>query len=220
MKKLIFSDIVFAVFEFNLIFLSLMFNVFDASVIYSMISLVLVTIISYLLIRTFLQHNTVLENKDKFNKRLGIVASIIAIFSSLIFLIFDFEEKTSTIYSNVGVTSFKAFDLWLILLFYNNNAIKYTWRIISLCAFILLSAGIILCAIKKKYVLSAIFTILICGIPFICTIDYFNVNYLPYVNLIWYYVDYKVNPFGIIYLIITIAIFIYLFVSNKKVKAN
>lgn len=45
-------------------------------------------------------------------------------------------------------------------------------------------------------------------------------DYKPYVGLTVYIVDFVVNPFGIIYMIIALSIFIYLYLINYKKKNN
>lgn len=45
-------------------------------------------------------------------------------------------------------------------------------------------------------------------------------DYKPYVGITVYIVDFMVNPFGIIYMIIALSIFIYLYVTGHKRKNN
>lgn len=45
-------------------------------------------------------------------------------------------------------------------MFYNNKAMKYLWRIISALIFILAIVGILFGALKKKYLLSSILTVI------------------------------------------------------------
>ena len=101
---------------------------------------------------------------------------------------------------------------------YNNKAMKYLWRIISVLIFIITITGILFGALKKKYLLSSILTIIGGVSPFLSLIDYKLADYKPYVGLIAYEVDFMVNPFGIIYMIIALSIFIYLYLINYKKK--
>lgn len=215
-KNLLFFDIAFIAFELNLIFLGFLFNMVDSGLICSLISLFAITISAYLIIRIFLIKNTIKENKEGFRKRLGIIASIIAIISLIIFIVIGFEEKSASIYGSIE--SYSQFDLWLLLMIYNNKAMKYLWRIISVLIFIITITGILFGALKKKYLLSSILTIIGGVSPFLSLIDYKLADYKPYVGLIAYEVDFMVNPFGIIYMIIALSIFIYLYLINYKKK--
>lgn len=217
-KNLLFFDIVFIAFELNLIFLGFLFNMVDSGLICSLISLFVITISAYLIIRIFLIKNTIKENKEGFRKRLGIIASIIAIISLIIFIVIGFKEKSASIYGSIE--SYSQFDLWLLLMIYNNKAMKYLWRIISALIFIITITGILFGALKKKYLLSSILTIIGGVSPFLSLIDYKLADYKPYVGLTAYEVDFMVNPFGIIYMIIALSIFIYLYLINYKKKNN
>lgn len=217
-KNLLFFDIVFIAFELNLIFLGFLFNIVDSGLICSLISLFAITISAYLIIRIFLIKNTIKENKEGFRKRLGIIASIIAIISLIIFIVIGFKEKSASIYGSIEIYS--QFDLWLLLMFYNNKAMKYLWRIISALIFIIAITGILFGALKKKYLLSSILTIIGGVSPFLSLIDYKMADYKTYVGLTAYEVDFMVNPFGIIYMIIALSIFIYLYLINYKKKNN
>lgn len=95
---------------------------------------------------------------------------------------------------------------------------EYLWRIISTLIFIIAITGILLGALKKKYLLSSILTIIGGVSPFLSLIDYKLADYKPYVGLTTYEVDFMVNPFGIIYMIIALSIFIYLYLINYKKK--
>lgn len=218
-KNLLFSDIVFIAFELNLIFLGFLFNIVDSGLICSLISLFVIPISAYLIIRIFLIKNTIKENKEGFRKRLGIIASIIAIISLIIFIVIKFEERKPSIYGGYSRHYFQS-DLWLLLMFYNNEMMKYLWRIISVLIFILAFIGILFGALKKKYLLSSILTIIGGVSPFLSTIDYYMADYKPYVGLTVYKVDFMINPFGIIYMIIALYIFIYLYVTGHKRKNN
>lgn len=105
-------------------------------------------------------------------------------------------------------------------MFYNNKAMKYLWRIISALIFILAIVGILFGALKKKYLLSSILTVIGGVSPFLSTIDYYMADYKPYIGITVYIVDFMVNPFGIIYMIIVLSIFIYLYVTGHKRKNN
>lgn len=216
-KNLLFSDIVFIAFELNLIFLGFLFNIVDSGLICSLISLFVITISAYLIIRIFLIKNTIKENKEGFRKRLGIIASIIAIISTIIFIVIKFEEKSPSIHGSYRGYYFQS-DLWLLLMFYNNEVMKYLWRIISALIFILAIVGILFGVLKKKYLLSFILTIIGGASPFLSTIDYYMADYKPYVGITVYNVDFVVNPFGIFYMIIALSIFIYLYVTHHKEK--
>lgn len=218
-KNLLFSDIVFIAFELNLIFLGFLFNMVDSGLICSLISLFVITISAYLIIRIFLIKNTIKENKEGFRKRLGIIASIIAIISTIIFIVIKFEEKSPSIHGSYRGYYFQS-DLWLLLMFYNNEVMKYLWRIISALIFILAIVGILFGVLKKKYLLSSILTVIGGVSPFLSTIDYYMADYKPYVGITVYNVDFVVNPFGIIYMIIALSIFIYLYVTDYKRKNN
>lgn len=216
-KNLLFSDIVFIAFELNLIFLGFLFNMVDSGLICSLISLFVITISAYLIIRIFLIKNTIKENKEGFRKRLGIIASIIAIISLIIFIVIKFEEKRPSIHGSYRGYYFQS-DLWLLLMFYNNEVMKYLWRIISALIFILAIVGILFGVLKKKYLLSSILTVIGGVSPFLSTIDYYMADYKPYVGITVYNVDFVINPFGIIYMIIALSIFIYLYVTHHKEK--
>lgn len=217
-KNLLFFDIVFIAFELNLIFLGFLFNIVDSGLICSLISLFAITISAYLIIRIFLIKNTIKENKEGFRKRLGIIASIFSIIAIIIFIVINFGEKSPSIHGSIE--SYSQFDLWLILMFYNNKAMKYLWRIISALIFILAIVEILFGALKKKYLLSSILTVIGGVSPFLSTIDYYMADYKPYVGITVYIVDFMVNPFGIIYMIIALSIFIYLYVTGHKRKNN
>ena len=217
-KNLLFYDIVFIAFELNLIYLGFLFNIVDSGLICSLISLFAITISAYLIIRIFLIKNTIKENKEGFRKRLGIIASIFSIIAIIIFIVINFGEKSPSIHSSIE--SYSQFDLWLLLMFYNNKAMKYLWRIISALIFILAIVGILFCALKKKYLLSSILTVIGGVSPFLSTIDYYMADYKPYIGITVYIVDFMVNPFGIIYMIIALSIFIYLYVTGHKRKNN
>lgn len=217
-KNLLFFDIVFIAFELNLIYLGFLFNIVDSGLICSLISLFAITISAYLIIRIFLIKNTIKENKEGFRKRLGIIASIFSIMAIIIFIVINFGEKSPSIHGSIE--SYSQFDLWLLLMFYNNKAMKYLWRIISALIFILAITGILFGALKKKYLLSSILTIIGGVSPFLSTIDYYMADYKPYVGITVYIVDFMVNPFGIIYMIIALSIFIYLYVTGYKRKNN
>lgn len=217
-KNLLFYDIVFIAFELNLIYLGFLFNIVDSGLICSLISLFAITISAYLIIRIFLIKNTIKENKEGFRKRLGIIASIFSIIAIIIFIVINFGEKSPSIHGSIE--SYSQFDLWLLLMFYNNKAMKYLWRIISALIFILAIVEILFGALKKKYLLSSILTIIGGVSPFLSTIDYYMADYKPYVGITVYIVDFMVNPFGIIYMIIALSIFIYLYVTGYKRKNN
>ena len=217
-KNLLFFDIVFIAFELNLIFLCFLFNIVDSGLICSLISLFAITISAYLIIRIFLIKNTIKENKEGFRKRLGIIASIFSIIAIIIFIVINFGEKSPSIHGSIE--SYSQFDLWLLLMFYNNKAMKYLWRIISALIFILAIVEILFGALKKKYLLSSILTVIGGVSPFLSTIDYYMADYKPYVGITVYIVDFMVNPFGIIYMIIALSIFIYLYVTGYKRKNN
>ena len=159
-KNLLFYDIVFIAFELNLIYLGFLFNIVDSGLICSLISLFAITISAYLIIRIFLIKNTIKENKEGFRKRLGIIASIFSIIAIIIFIVINFGEKSPSIHGSIE--SYSQFDLWLLLMFYNNKAMKYLWRIISALIFILAIVGILFGALKKKYIFSSILNV-ICG---------------------------------------------------------
>lgn len=217
-KNLLFFDIVFIAFELNLIFLGFLFNIVDSGLICSLISLFAITISAYLIIRIFLIKNTIKENKEGFRKRLGIIASIFSIIAIIIFIVINFGEKSPSIHGSIE--SYSQFDLWLLLMFYNNKSMKYLWRIISALIFILAIVGILFGASKKKYLLSSILTVIGGVSPFLSTIDYYMADYKPYVGITVYIVDFMVNPFGIIYMISALSIFIYLYVTGYKRKNN
>lgn len=217
-KNLLFYDIVFIAFELNLIYLGFLFNIVDSGLICSLISLFAITISAYLIIRIFLIKNTIKENKEGFRKRLGIIASIFSIIAIIIFIVINFGEKSPSIHGSIE--SYSQFDLWLLLMFYNNKAMKYLWRIISALIFILAIVEILFGALKKKYLLSCILTVIGGVSPFLSTIDYYMADYKPYVGITVYIVDFMVNPFGIIYMIIALSIFIYLYVTGYKRKNN
>lgn len=217
-KNLLSFDIVFIAFELNLIFLGFLFNIVDSGLICSLISLFAITISAYLIIRIFLIKNTIKENKEGFRKRLGIIASIFSIIAIIIFIVINFGEKSPSIHGSIE--SYSQFDLWLLLMFYNNKAMKYLWRIISALIFILAIVEILFGALKKKYLLSSILTVIGGVSPFLSTIDYYMADYKPYVGITVYIVDFMVNPFGIIYMIIALSIFIYLYVTGYKRKNN
>lgn len=218
-KNLLFYDIVFIAFELNLIYLGFLFNIVDSGLICSLISLFAITISAYLIIRIFLIKNTIKENKEGFRKRLGIIASIFSIIAIIIFIVINFGEKSPSIHGSIE--SYSQFDLWLLLMFYNNKAMKYLWRIISALIFILAIVGILFGAfLKKKYLLSSILTVIGGVSPFLSTIDYYMADYKPYIGITVYIVDFMVNPFGIIYMIIALSIFIYLYVTGHKRKNN
>lgn len=217
-KNLLFYDIVFIAFELNLIYLGFLFNIVDSGLICSLISLFAITISAYLIIRIFLIKNTIKENKEGFRKRLGIIASIFSIIAIIIFIVINFGEKSPSIHGSIE--SYSQFDLWLLLMFYNNKAMKYLWRIISALIFILAIVGILFDALKKKYLLSSILTVIGGVSPFLSTIDYYMADYKPYIGITVYIVDFMVNPFGIIYMIIALSIFIYLYVTGHKRKNN
>lgn len=217
-KNLLFYDIVFIAFELNLIYLGFLFNIVDSGLICSLISLFAITISAYLIIRIFLIKNTIKENKEGFRKRLGIIASIFSIIAIIIFIVINFGEKSPSIHGSIE--SYSQFDLWLLLMFYNNKEMKYLWRIISALIFILAIAGILFGALKKKYLLSSILTVIGGVSPFLSTIDYYMADYKPYIGITVYIVDFMVNPFGIIYMIIALSIFIYLYVTGHKRKNN
>lgn len=217
-KNLLFYDIVFIAFELNLIYLGFLFNIVDSGLICSLISLFAITISAYLIIRIFLIKNTIKENKEGFRKRLGIIASIFSIIAIIIFIVINFGEKSPSIHGSIE--SYSQFDLWLLLMFYNNKAMKYLWRIISALIFILAIVEILFGALKKKYLLSSILTVIGGVSPFLSTIDYYMADYKPYVGITVYIVDFMVNPFGIIYMIIALSIFIYLYVTGYKRKNN
>lgn len=217
-KNLLFYDIVFIAFELNLIYLVFLFNIVDSGLICSLISLFAITISAYLIIRIFLIKNTIKENKEGFRKRLGIIASIFSIIAIIIFIVINFGEKSPSIHGSIE--SYSQFDLWLLLMFYNNKAMKYLWRIISALIFILAIVGILFGALKKKYLLSSILTVIGGVSPFLSTIDYYMADYKPYIGITVYIVDFMVNPFGIIYMIIALSIFIYLYVTGHKRKNN
>lgn len=218
LKNLLFYDIVFIAFELNLIYLGFLFNIVDSGLICSLISLFAITISAYLIIRIFLIKNTIKENKEGFRKRLGIIASIFSIIAIIIFIVINFGEKSPSIHGSIE--SYSQFDLWLLLMFYNNKAMKYLWRIISALIFILAIVEILFGALKKKYLLSSILTVIGGVSPFLSTIDYYMADYKPYVGITVYIVDFMVNPFGIIYMIIALSIFIYLYVTGYKMKNN
>lgn len=217
-KNLLFYDIVFIAFELNLIYLGFLFNIVDSGLICSLISLFAITISAYLIIRIFLIKNTIKENKEGFRKRLGIIASIFSIIAIIIFIVINFGEKSPSIHGSIE--SYSQFDLWLLLMFYNNKAMKYLWRIISALIFILAIVGILFGALKEKYLLSSILTVIGGVSPFLSTIDYYMADYKPYIGITVYIVDFMVNPFGIIYMIIALSIFIYLYVTGHKRKNN
>lgn len=217
-KNLLFYDIVFIAFELNLIYLGFLFNIVDSGLICSLISLFAITISAYLIIRIFLIKNTIKENKEGFRKRLGIIASIFSIIAIIIFIVINFGEKSPSIHGSIE--SYSQFDLWLLLMFYNNKEMKYLWRIISALIFILAIVEILFGALKKKYLLSSILTVIGGVSPFLSTIDYYMADYKPYVGITVYIVDFMVNPFGIIYMIIALSIFIYLYVTGYKRKNN
>lgn len=217
-KNLLFFDIVFIAFELNLIYLGFLFNIVDSGLICSLISLFAITISAYLIIRIFLIKNTIKENKEGFRKRLGIIASIFSIIAIIIFIVINFGEKSPSIHGSIE--SYSQFDLWLLLMFYNNKAMKYLWRIISALIFILAIVEILFGALKKKYLLSSILTVIGGVSPFLSTIDYYMADYKPYIGITVYIVDFMVNPFGIIYMIIALSIFIYLYVTGHKRKNN
>lgn len=217
-KNLLFYDIVFIAFELNLIYLGFLFNIVDSGLICSLISLFAITISAYLIIRIFLIKNTIKENKEGFRKRLGIIASIFSIIAIIIFIVINFGEKSPSIHGSIE--SYSQFDLWLLLMFYNNKAMKYLWRIISALIFILAIVEILFGALKKKYLLSSILTVIGGVSPFLSTIDYYMADYKPYVGITVYIVDFMVNPFGIIYMIIALSIFIYLYVTGYRRKNN
>lgn len=217
-KNLLFYDIVFIAFELNLIYLGFLFNIVDSGLICSLISLFAITISAYLIIRIFLIKNTIKENKEGFRKRLGIIASIFSIIAIIIFIVINFGEKSPSIHGSIE--SYSQFDLWLLLMFYNNKAMKYLWMIISALIFILAIVEILFGALKKKYLLSSILTVIGGVSPFLSTIDYYMADYKPYVGITVYIVDFMVNPFGIIYMIIALSIFIYLYVTGYKRKNN
>lgn len=217
-KNLLFYDIVFIAFELNLIYLGFLFNIVDSGLICSLISLFAITISAYLIIRIFLIKNTIKENKEGFRKRLGIIASIFSIIAIIIFIVINFGEKSPSIHGSIE--SYSQFDLWLLLMFYNNKAMKYLWRIISALIFILAIVGILFGVLKKKYLLSSILTVIGGVSPFLSTIDYYMADYKPYIGITVYIVDFMVNPFGIIYMIIALSIFIYLYVTGHKRKNN
>lgn len=217
-KNLLFYDIVFIAFELNLIYLGFLFNIVDSGLICSLISLFAITISAYLIIRIFLIKNTIKENKEGFRKRLGIIASIFSIIAIIIFIVINFGEKSPSIHGSIE--SYSQFDLWLLLMFYNNKAMKYLWRIISALIFILAIVEILFGALKKKYLLSSILTVIGGVSPFLSTIDYYMADYKPYVGITVYIVDFMVNHFGIIYMIIALSIFIYLYVTGYKRKNN
>lgn len=217
-KNLLFYDIVFIAFELNLIYLGFLFNIVDSGLICSLISLFAITISAYLIIRIFLIKNTIKENKEGFRKRLGIIASIFSIIAIIIFIVINFGEKSPSIHGSIE--SYSQFDLLLLLMFYNNKAMKYLWRIISALIFILAIVEILFGALKKKYLLSSILTVIGGVSPFLSTIDYYMADYKPYVGITVYIVDFMVNPFGIIYMIIALSIFIYLYVTGYKRKNN
>lgn len=217
-KNLLFYDIVFIAFELNLIYLGFLFNIVNSGLICSLISLFAITISAYLIIRIFLIKNTIKENKEGFRKRLGIIASIFSIIAIIIFIVINFGEKSPSIHGSIE--SYSQFDLWLLLMFYNNKAMKYLWRIISALIFILAIVEILFGALKKKYLLSSILTVIGGVSPFLSTIDYYMADYKPYVGITVYIVDFMVNPFGIIYMIIALSIFIYLYVTGYKRKNN
>ena len=217
-KNLLFYDIVFIAFELNLIYLGFLFNIVDSGLICSLISLFAITISAYLIIRIFLIKNTIKENKEGFRKRLGIIASIFSIIAIIIFIVINFGEKSPSIHGSIE--SYSQFDLWLLLMFYNNKAMKYLWRIISALIFILATVGILFGALKKKYLLSSILTVIGGVSPFLSTIDYYMADYKPYIGITVYIVDFMVNPIGIIYMVIALSIFIYLYVTGHKRKNN
>lgn len=217
-RNLLFFDIVFIAFELNLIYLGFLFNIVDSGLICSLISLFAITISAYLIIRIFLIKNTIKENKEGFRKRLGIIASIFSIIAIIIFIVINFGEKSPSIHGSIE--SYSQFDLWLLLMFYNNKAMKYLWRIISALIFILAIVAILFGALKKKYLLSSILTVIGGVSPFLSTIDYYMADYKPYIGITVYIVDFMVNPFGIIYMIIALSIFIYLYVTGYKRKNN
>ena len=217
-KNLLFFDIVFIAFELNLIFLGFLFNIVDSGLICSLISLFAITISAYLIIRIFLIKNTIKENKEGFRKRLGIIASIFSIIAVIIFIVINFGEKSPSIHGSIE--SYSQFDLWLLLMFYNNKAMKYLWRIISALIFFLAIVGILFGALKKKYLLSSILTVIGGVSPFLSTNDYYMADYKRYIGITVYIVDFMVNPFGIIYMIIALSIFIYLYVTGHKRKNN
>lgn len=217
-KNLLFFDIVFIAFELNLIYLGFLFNIVDSGLICSLISLFAITISAYLIIRIFLIKNIIKENKEGFRKRLGIIASIFSIIAIIIFIVINFGEKSPSIHGSIE--SYSQFDLWLLLMFYNNKAMKYLWRIISALIFILAIVAILFGALKKKYLLSSILTVIGGVSPFLSIIDYKMADYKPYVGITVYIVDFMVNPFGIIYMIIALSIFIYLCLTGHKRKNN
>ena len=84
-KNLIFSDMIFISFELNLLFIGILFNIYEYFL-FSFISLFIVTISSYLIIRIFLNKKKINENKDEFLNKLNKIATIFSVFSIIFFI--------------------------------------------------------------------------------------------------------------------------------------
>ena len=214
-KNLIFSDMIFISFELNLLFIGILFNIYEYFL-FSFISLFIVTISSYLIIRIFLNKERINENKDEFLNKLNKIATIFSVFSIIFFIFINF--KISYINDYGSIDSLTQYDSWVIFMLENFEFSNYLWKIIGVLIFILLIVGIILGASKKKYLLNSILTIVGCASSIISLIDFWTGNNSYFESICRFFVNVYLNPFGIIYLIVSVAIFIYLYVKQKRIR--
>lgn len=214
-KNLIFSDMIFISFELNLLFIGILFNIYEYFL-FSFISLFIVTISSYLIIRIFLNKKKINENKDEFLNKLNKIATIFSVFSIVFFIFINF--KISYINDYGSIDSLTQYDSWVIFMLENFEFSNYLWKIIGVLIFILSIVVIILGASKKKYLLNSILTIVGCASSIISLIDFWTGNNSYFESICRFFVNAYLNPFGIIYLIVSVAIFIYLYVKQKRIR--
>ena len=214
-KNLIFSDMIFISFELNLLFIGILFNIYEYFL-FSFISLFIVTISSYLIIRIFLNKKKINENKDEFLNKLNKIATIFSVFSILFFIFINF--KISYINDYGSIDSLTQYDSWVIFMLENFEFSNYLWKIIGVLIFILSIVVIILGASKKKYLLNSILTIVGCASSIISLIDFWTGNNSYFESICRFFFNVYLNPFGIIYLIVSVAIFIYLYVKQKRIR--
>ncbi len=214
-KNLIFSDMIFISFELNLLFIGILFNIYEYFL-FSFISLFIVTISSYLIIRIFLNKKKINENKDEFLNKLNKIATIFSVFSIVFFIFINF--KISYINDYGSIDSLTQYDSWVIFMLENFEFSNYLWKIIGVLIFILSIVVIILGASKKKYLLNSILTIVGCASSIISLIDFWTGNNSYFESICRFFFNVYLNPFGIIYLIVSVAIFIYLYVKQKRIR--
>ena len=206
---------IFISFELNLLFIGILFNIYEYFL-FSFISLFIVTISSYLIIRIFLNKKKINENKDEFLNKLNKIATIFSVFSIVFFIFINF--KISYINDYGSIDSLTQYDSWVIFMLENFEFSNYLWKIIGVLIFILSIVVIILGASKKKYLLNSILTIVGCASSIISLIDFWTGNNSYFESICRFFFNVYLNPFGIIYLIVSVAIFIYLYVKQKRIR--